>query len=347
MTLILVVAGLTLMGSFLCSLFEAALYSITPSQVALLLQSKRKGAEKLAELRSDMEAPIAAILTVNTITHTVGASVCGALVAGEYGNGSPAVGIFAALFTFAVLLLTEIIPKSYGVKHATTIGPMIVWPLQVMIWSVWPVVSGSRWLMKLLTGGAGHGGTTEAEVLVMSRLAHEEGAITHQEHRWVERALHLDKLKARDVMTPRTVVERVKSDVTFAELRQTAVHWKHSRIPVVSPDDPDHVQGLAHRRTVMDALLNGIDDAETVKDLMVSMDFVPEHAAVPELLDQFIKKRVHLMAVVDEYGSFQGVVTLEDVVEEMLGSEILDETDEIADKQAHARRQAKERFTDE
>src|SRR5690606_17612245 len=167
MTLIIVVSSLTLFGSFLCSLFEAALYAITPSQLALLLEQNRSGARKLSELRADVEEPIAAILTINTITHTVGASVCGALVADHFG-GNTAVGIFAAAFTVAVLLLTEIIPKSYGVRHAVRLAPLIVWPLQVMIWAVWPIVKGSGWLMRLLTGGGDHSGPTEDEVVVMS-----------------------------------------------------------------------------------------------------------------------------------------------------------------------------------
>ncbi len=339
MTLIIVVSSLTLFGSFLCSLFEAALYAITPSQLALLLEQGRSGSRKLSELRADVEEPIAAILTINTITHTVGASVCGALVADHFG-GNTAVGVFAAAFTVAVLLLTEIIPKSYGVRHAVRLAPLIVWPLQAMIWSVWPIVKISGWLMRLLTGGEKHGGPTEDEVVVMSRLAAEGGNLRPQERRWVERALRLDQVTAKDLLTPRPVVERVEADVRLAELRETAPDWSHSRLPVIENGDVDAVVGVVMRREIMNALVRGEED-KTIRELMTPPRFVDESTPANELLDQFIAERRHLVCVRSEFGGFQGIVTLEDVIEQMLGSEIVDEVDEVGDPQAHARRRAR------
>jgi CBS domain containing-hemolysin-like protein len=339
MTLIIVVSSLTLFGSFLCSLFEAALYAITPSQLALLLEQKRSGAQKLAALRADVEEPIAAILTINTITHTVGASVCGALVADHFG-GNTAVGIFAAIFTVAVLVLTEIIPKSYGVRHAVRLAPLIVWPLQVMIWSVWPIVKTSGWLMRLLMGGKGHAGPTEDEVVVMSKLAAEGGALRPEERRWVERALRLDQVSAKDLLTPRPVVERVEADTTVGELREVAPDWTHSRLPVIENQDVDSVVGVVMRREVMNALVRG-EDAKTIRELMFEPRFVTEQERANQLLDHFIAERRHLVVVRSEFGGFSGIVTLEDVIEEMLGSEIVDEVDEVADPQAYARRRAR------
>lgn len=338
MTPILVVAGITLLGSFCCSLFEAALYAVTPSQLELLRQRGVRGAERLAALRADVEEPIAAILTINTITHTVGASVCGAMVADYYG-GNASVGIFAAVFTVAVLVLTEIIPKSYGVKHAARLGPAIVWPLQVMIWSVWPIVKASKWLMRLLTGGPGHAGPTEDEVVIMSRMA--EG-LRPEERRWVERSLRLDKVTARDLMTPRTVVVSVSADATVGSLREIAPSWNHSRLPVLEGRNVDDVVGVVLHRAITDALVRGDDDV-TVRDLTTPIRFVPTDMAANLLLDDFLQHRQHLVAVRDEYGGFHGVVTLEDVLEELLGSEIIDELDKVADKRAHARALAKQR----
>jgi CBS domain containing-hemolysin-like protein len=338
MTPILVVAGITLFGSFCCSLFEAALYAVTPSQLALLRDQRVRGAERLAALRQDVEEPIAAILTINTVTHTVGASVCGAMVA-DYFGGNTAVGIFAALFTVAVLVLTEIIPKSYGVKHAVRLGPLIVWPLQAMIWSVWPIVKASSWLMRLLTGGGAHEGPTEDEVVVMSRMAQD---LRPEERRWVERALRLDQVTARDLMTPRTVVETVSAQTRVGELRERAPAWTHSRIPVIEGNDIDQVIGVVLRREIMNALVRGDEDV-VISDLTTPLRFVPDAFPANRLLDDFIAHRQHLVAVVGEYGGFQGVVTLEDVVEELLGSEIVDEYDEVADKQAYARELARRR----
>ena len=138
MTGVFIVEGLTLLASFLCSLFEAALYAITPARIEVLRRRGVRGASRLARLRHDVEGPIAAILTINTIAHTVGAAWCGAMVGQEFG--SRAVGVFAAVFTVLVLSVTEIVPKSLGVRHAATLGPVIVVPLQMMIWCVWPIV---------------------------------------------------------------------------------------------------------------------------------------------------------------------------------------------------------------
>ena len=138
------------MYSSLMSLFEAVLYSITPSQLELLKKDGARGANRLAGLRADVEEPIAAILTINTIAHTVGAAWCGAMVGEAFG--SRAVGIFAAVFTFLVLALTEIIPKSVGVRFADTLGPFVAWPIQAMVWIAWPVARPAKAAMRALTG---------------------------------------------------------------------------------------------------------------------------------------------------------------------------------------------------
>ena len=191
MTTVIVVAGLTLLASFLCSLFEAALYAITPSRVEVLLKKKARNAKRLARMRENIEEPIAAILTINTIAHTVGSAWCGAEVAKQYGEGSSALGIFAAVFTFLVLTVTEIVPKSLGVRYAHVLGTSIVWPIQLMIWSVWPIVWGAQKAMGALGGGGEHAGPTEDEVVGISRLALQGGEVRSEEHDWVRNALRL------------------------------------------------------------------------------------------------------------------------------------------------------------
>jgi len=336
MTPILLVAGLTLLASFLCSLFEAALYAIPPSRIELLVQRKVRGARRLARLREDVEAPIAAILTVNTIAHTVGAAWCGAMVGQEFG--SAAVGTFAAVFTVLVLAVTEIVPKSMGVRYAETIGPLIVMPLQLMIWSVWPIVWVARAAMRQLGGEKGQAGPSEDEVLVVSRLAATGGEMRDEEHRWVENALRLDQKTAGDLRTPRTVVETLPGETPIRELIEHLDRWVHSRVPITEGEDPDQVIGLVHRREVLDAAIQRPDDSLRLTDLLHPIQFVPETMPANELLDHFIRERTHMAAVSDEYGGFEGVVTLEDVLECLLGAEIVDEHDEFEDMQAVARR---------
>lgn len=339
MTAIFIVGGATLLASFLCSLFEAALYTISPARIEVLQERGVRGANRLARLRRNVEQPIAAILTVNTIAHTVGAAWCGALVGQEYG--SRAVAIFAAVFTVLVLAVTEIVPKSLGVRYAATLGPIIAGPLQVMIWSVWPIV----WIAGRTMGRLGgvERGPTEEEVVVTSRMAAKCGALRPEEHRWVRNSLHLDRVTAGDLRTPRTVVETLDGDALVRDLLEHVESWIHSRVPVVAGADTDRVLGLVHRREVLDAALRQPGEELRVRDLIRPIRFVPEAMPANELLEHFIEDRAHMVAVVDEFGGFEGVTTLEDVLECLLGAEIVDEHDEVEDMQVLARERSERR----
>ncbi len=331
MTPVYVVAGLTLLASFSCSLFEAALFSISPSRIAVLVERKRRGARRLAKLRADVDRPIAAILTINTIAHTVGSAWCGAMIGELYG--SRAVGLFAAVFTVLVLAITEIVPKSLGVRYAAHLGPLIVWPLQLMIWSTWPVVWLAQRAMRILTGSGAHPGPSEDEVVMAAGLAARGGRMRPEERRWVENALRLDRVTAGDLRTPRTVVEFLPADLSVTDAVAQATRFIHSRVPLIEGDDRDRVIGLVHRREVFDAALAEPGAPLLLRDLVRPMRFVPESLPAHELLSHFLKERDHIAGVVDEYGGFEGVVTLEDVLECLLGAEIVDEHDEVDDMQ--------------
>ena len=343
MLLVYLVAGATLCASFTCSLLEAALYSMSTAKVELLRKAGGAGA-RLAKLKDDIEEPIAAILTVNTIAHTVGSAWCGAMVGNIYG--SRAVGIFAAVFTVLVLAVTEIVPKSLGVRYANALGTWIVWPTQLMIWSVWPVVYISKKAMGFLMGSTADKGPTEDELLVLSSLALKSGGVRHEEHRWVANALRLDKMTAGDLRTPRTVVETLPADTPLAELVKSPSRIAHSRIPITEGEDRDRVIGIVHRRDIFDSALAHPDSKLVVRDLMRPIRFVPESTPAHELLESFLNERRHMHGVIDEYGGFEGVVTLEDVLEGLLGKEIVDEHDSVADMQELALRRSRERSQD-
>jgi len=339
---IVVVASITLLASFLCSLFEAALYAITPAAIGLL-RDRKPGPliDRLARLREDVEEPIAAILTINTIAHTVGAAWCGAMVGEVYG--SAAVGVFAAVFTVLVLSVTEIVPKSLGVRYARQLATSIVWPIQLMIWSVWPVVWIAKKAMGLITGSAEGHGPSEDEVVVVSRLAAAKGAMRPQEHRWVRNALRLDRVTAGELRTPRTVVESLPANTPVGDLVEHVERWLHSRVPITDGENVDKVVGLVHRREVLDAALATPDAQLILSDLARPILFVPESMPAHELLDLFLAERTHMVAVADEYGGFEGVVTLEDVLEQLIGAEIVDEHDYAEDMQKLALQRAASR----
>ena len=340
MNLILLVAGSTLIASFLCSLFEAVLYSVTPSQLEVLKQSGSKGALKLAELRADVEEPIAAILTVNTIAHTIGSAVCGALVGARFDH-SNAVAIFAAIFTFLVLVLTEIIPKSMGVRYAQTLGPKVAMPIQWMVWISYPIARPSKAIMKMLTGGEGPEGPSEDELVLFSELAQTSGGVRAEENRWVRNALRLDQSTAGDLRTPRHVVTVLDVEATIKDVTEKKEAWVHSRVPVADNGDADKIVGVVYRKDVFHGALHGRAEVK-LREIMQPILFVPETMPAHELLAEFISGRKHMLAVADEYGGFEGVVTLEDVVEELLGEEIVDEFDEHDDMQEIAREKVKD-----
>ncbi|MHC5010281.1 MAG: CNNM domain-containing protein [Planctomycetota bacterium] len=332
---ILVVAGLTLLASFLCSLFEAALYAITPAQIEVLRRQGAAQAELLDRLRSNIEEPIAAILTINTIAHTIGASVCGAMVGAQYG--SAAVGIFAGVFTLLVLALTEIVPKSLGVRYATKVASEAALPLQVMIWSAWPFVWIATRATRRLIGSAVTA-PTEEELLALSGLAARSGAVRDEEHGWVRNALRLDAVTARQLITPRNVVETVPAEMQIREFVSRPERWIHSRLPVTEGTEKERVLGLVHRREVFDRALAPEAAGLTIQDVMRPLPFVPKSMPAHQLLERFLKTREHMVGALDQYGEFEGVVTLEDVLECLLGAEIVDEHDRVADMQELARK---------
>jgi len=339
-TTIILVASVTLLASLSCSLFEAVLYSVTPSQVQLLKQRRIPGALRLERLRKNIEEPIAGILTVNTIAHTVGAAWCGAVVAEEFGSN--AVGAFAALFTFLLLIFTEILPKSIGVRFAVPLGPACAWPIQWMTWIAWPIAKPSQLLMKRMMGSSHSAGPSEAEVILFSRLAASSGSVRDEERRWIENALRLDKVVAWDLRTPRTVVETLPLDTHVGDLRDSKL--VHSRVPVIDGKNADSVAGVIFRRELFDAIAVGNDEAR-LSDLLHPLHFVPASMPAHELLSKFVRERKHMVAVANEHGGFEGVVTLEDVLECLLGERIVDEHDEHDDMRQHAKDgvQARER----
>ena len=337
MTLILTIVLVSLLGSFLCSLCEAALYAVTPTRVETL-RLAGGGGRKLAELRMRMDDAIAGILTLNTITHTVGAAWAGALVGELYGNQW--LGIFSALFTLAILLLTEILPKSVGVAWASTLASRVAWLVQGMIWAVWPLAKLCTLIMRRITRRAPGQSPTEQEILVMAEMAAREGQILPQESRWVKNALRLNNVTARELMTPRSVVYSLPADLQLSRVPMRAEHWAHSRLPLTEDRDPDRVLGIVQRRVVFDALVRG-EQTGTLRDLMRPAMFVSRTTPGHELLERFISEHQHLAMVVDDSGRLNGVVSMEDVLEYLLGRDIVAEHDSHPGMQRLARERAR------
>jgi len=323
--------------SAMCSLFEAVLYSVPLRHIASLGPAAGRTGRVLRSLRSDVERPIAAILSLNTIANTAGATVAGAAAAEVFGSAW--VGYFSAAFTLAILLFSEVIPKTAGVVYARALAPLVARPLQFMVWVLRPLI----WLTGLATrvvsrgqGAPDH--VSEDELLVLARLGLQAGSLDANEAGVIENILSLESKTVHEVMTPRTVIFSLSAEMTVAEVREQTHLLNHSRIPVYDTD-ADDIVGMVMRREVLTAM---VEDREGVvlESMMRPVDFVAESVSLDRVLRIFLERRQHLLMVIDEFGGLAGLVTLEDVLEEVLGQEIVDEFDPAADMRqlAHDRR---------
>lgn len=334
MTLALLVAivAVSLLASFSCSISEAALYAVRPSLVETMRRRGLRGAVRLTRLRQTIEESIAAILILNTVAHTMGAVWGGAVV--EEAYGATWVFWFSIAFTLAILFFTEIIPKSLGVAHAGLLSRLVAWPIQVTIWVFWPLVQVSEWLSRLITRGRRQAPPGEEEVIVMADLAEEAGQLLAEEERWVANALRLNNRTVRELMTPLRMVESLPADITVEEAHHQQV--LHSRLPLTEGGDRSRVMGLVYRRDIYERLAAG-DDRTKLRALQRKATIVPEKMPANELLQLLLRNRQHLAVVADRRGRVCGVVSVEDVLEYMLGREIADEYDIEKDMEKTAR----------
>jgi len=337
-TLIVAVLVAVVVSAF-CSLSEAALYSVPWSWIERLRKQGRASGELLFGLRSNVEKPITAILTLNTIANTAGAAAAGVAAASVFG--SDALWLFTAVFTLLVLVFGEILPKTIGVAYSRPVSVCIAVPVKYLILALFPFIWVGGLLARLVSARHRDPLSSEEDLRAVLSLTRREGGINPLEELSIKNILSLDRKTASDIMTPRTVVFSLPSHMTVDEARgiERGV-WPHSRIPVYDDDDPENIVGIVYRREVLEALAND-QDATRLGDLMKPVRFVLDTMTLDRVLVKFLESRMHLFVVLDEYGGVSGVVSLEDVLEEILGKEIVDETDQVADMRelAKARRE--------
>jgi CBS domain containing-hemolysin-like protein len=331
-----VVVALVIATSAACSLFEAVLYSVPSSRVDALEREGHASGRMLRRLRTEVDRPIAAILSLNTLANTGGAALAGAIAANVLGSAR--IGYFSAAFTLAILFLSEIIPKTAGVVFSRQLAGPIAGPLQALVVVFAPFIWLSRRVTGLLVSAATeHDGVSDEELLLMVRRGLRSGDLKPHEANVISNVLALEVKTAGQIMTPRTVLFTLHTDTTLADAAANDLLLQHSRVPVYD-EDPDDIVGVVHRRDILRAAAK--DEFDTSLDeLMYPVHFVVETAKLDQLLRTFLERSQHLVVVTDEFGSVSGIVTLEDVLEEILGREIVDEFDKVADLRAFARRQ--------
>jgi len=320
--------------SFLCSIAEAVILSVTTPHITLMQQQGQRTGSMLAGLKQDLNRPLAAILTLNTIAHTVGAAGAGAQAAQVFGNAY--VGIASAVLTLLILVFSEIIPKTLGAHYWKQLAPATAYALRGLIWSLYPFVKLSEMLTRGLTHGPGLTGFNREELAAMAELSAKEGQLEPQETQILKNLLRLRDTRVTDAMTPRTVIFSLPEDLTVEEF-----FWKYggerfSRIPIYA-EEPGQLNGFVLRSDLLLAQARGNTDTK-LTTYRREMSALPESTSLSRAFDEFLRQRAHIMIIVDEYGGIEGILTLEDILETMLGLEIVDEGDATTDMQKLARR---------
>lgn len=324
---------LALAVSALCSLMEAVLLSVPRSHVAVLVEQNRVAGKRLERMKDDVDQPLAAILTLNTFAHTLGAAGVGAEAALLWGDAW--VGVVSFVVTILILVLSEIIPKTLGAVHAKRLAPFAAWTTHSLVVVLRPVVAACNWVSRLLSGRRRRGPwLSRDEVRSFAQMALAEGAIDLAEATLLRNLIALRDVRVEDIMTPRTVVFALGADQTVGEVARRGPP-RFARVPIIgtSLDDP---KGVVHRQDLFQAFCEGRTEV-TLGELARPLHAVPAVARLPDVLRDFVQRRAQLFLAVDEYGGSAGVVTLEDVIETLLGQEIVDETDTIDDMQQLAR----------
>ncbi|OUR70765.1 hemolysin [Methylophaga sp. 41_12_T18] len=325
--------------SFLCSIAEAVLLSVSNAHIELLEQQKNKTGYLFKQLKSDINKPLAAILTLNTIAHTFGAAGAGAQAAVVFGSAY--VGVASAILTLLILIFSEIIPKTLGAHYWRQLAPATAYVLSYLVKILYPFVKLSESLTGKLTQGPTLSGFSREEIAAMADLSSKEGHIAEQESRILKNSLLLKNTDVTVAMTPRTVVFSLSEGLTVEEFFHKHDHIPFSRIPIYD-GERENITGFVFRSDLLLAKARDNDEkllADYRRDLTVITDKTTISVAFNELLEL----RVHMLLIVDEYGGMEGIITLEDILETLLGLEIVDEKDVTVDMQKEARKLWKQR----
>lgn len=319
MTTLLIVVSVSLGVSFLCSVLEAVLLSVSHAYVALLVDREDPTGPMLAKMRRNIDEPIAAILTLNTIAHTVGAAVSGAYALQVFG--SKWMAAFSAVLTLLILVISEIIPKTIGARFWKQLAPLTTRVLRIMIIVMRPVLIPLAMLTRLF-GGNGHGQTTvsRAELEILAEIGRREGQIDDVEWQVVANIMRLREVTVAEVMTPRTSVVAISSETSLQDAQRVMLDTGYLRLPVYG-ENIDSVVGILLARDLFRAIRAGVGD---VPGIMREPLLIPETRPVESLIAEMRRQRIQMAVVLDEYGGTAGLVTLEDLVEEIVG-EIQDE----------------------
>lgn len=314
--------------SFICSVLEAVLLSITPSYLAQLRQNAHPSADKLSKLKADIDRPLASILTLNTIAHTIGAASAGAQAAVVFG--SEWLGVFSAVLTLGILVLSEIVPKTIGATYWRQLAPASAVVLRWMVWALTPFVWFSEQITKRLARRH-EAPKMRDELSAMAMLANESGEFADGESKILNNLLAIQHVPVTQVMTPRPVLFRASAQLTIDEFLVQHRDTPFSR-PLIYGESKEDIIGFVHRLELFKLQQKG-QGSKRLEEVMRPLHALLNKMSLLKAFDQMMQKRLQLALIVDEYGTVQGILTLEDIFEYLLGEEIIDEADKTTDMQ--------------
>ncbi len=327
--------SLALLVSFLCSVLEAVLLSISPTYIVSMDDSSPlKGV--LSDLKADIDTSISSILILNTIAHTMGAAGVGAEAVRIFGVQWQS--LIAVILTLLILYFSEIIPKTIGATYWRELAKPTAYIIKFLTRLLLPFLWFSSFITRSIKGH-GVNRLTREEIAAMAEIGEESGILAEDESHLIENLLKLKEIQVKDILTPRSVVFTLDGNKTIAEILQNDDLYIFSRIPIFE-DKSSNISGLAFARTILKSASQGKQTDTLIKDIMEPVYRVPENMPVYFLIDHFIKRKEHLFLVHDSYHQYAGIVTLEDALETLLGREIMDEADKVADMQLYARQKA-------
>ena len=324
MQVFVVAVTAALVVSFICSIFESVLLSLSHAQVEVLAQKGKPSGKILKAFKERIDIPISAILITNTAAHTIGTAVAGASYANVFSQDS--LWIFTIVFTLVVLLFTEIVPKTLGVAHAQRLAKPVAYGISALAGVLRPLVIASEALSRSLRSDKVGAVTSLEEIRFLATIGHSEGVVGKHTAEMIVGASELRKLAASNVMVPRQEVVYLSQDASPTQVLKTISDSGFSRFPYSLTGDLDDVVGVVFAKEVLTQLVDSKQTEIKWQTLVHEAIVVPETVALDSLLRTFRERRRHMALIVDEYGDFQGIVTLEDVVEEIVG-DIFDESD--------------------
>ncbi|MGB1206962.1 MAG: CNNM domain-containing protein [Chitinophagales bacterium] len=337
MGLLLIYLSIALFFSSLCSVLEAVLLSLSPSFLNIKEKEGFAYATGLKELKANIDRPLIAILTLNTVAHTVGSIGVGTQAEAAFGNGSYVMAIISVVMTLLILVVSEIIPKTIGATYWKSLAPFTEKALRFIMWPL--RVTGIIWILekttKLIGKGEKESVLSKIDFSVMAEISQKEGILQEGETRIIQNLMLFNKILVSDVMTPRTVLTAAPESLSIKDFYDKKDGLHFSRIPIFQ-NNIDNITGYVLKDELLTSLIEQKHNAP-LKSISRKIMVVKEDLAVPDLFNQMRQEREHIAMVIDGYGGLEGIVTLEDIMETLLGLEIMDELDKQEDMQKFAR----------